>query len=199
MIITKMPGRHCRVSMFKIIALILLIFLMIHIIAIKNDPTYHYNIMKRLEPLIAKANIDVSKSIEKPRRLRIEPEYEKYIEELGLLNPGEFGVEVKLPADISDEIKKKVEEGYNRHGFNSFVSNMVSVERELTDTRSDECKSKSYSNLPKCTVIIPFHNEEWTLLLRTVHGVLNRSPDELLVEVLLVDDASDRGKKINQF
>lgn len=33
------------------------------------------------------------------------------------------------------------------------------------------------------------------MLLRTVWSVINRSPRHLLREILLVDDASDRGKK----
>lgn len=43
-------------------------------------------------------------------------------------------------------------------------------------------------------VIIIFHNEAWSVLLRTVFSVLSRSEPELLKQVILVDDASDLGK-----
>lgn len=190
------PGVSRRIfCIFKFALGGCLCFLILHYTAISFNPTYHHNITKQFDQV----KFDVQKMMRERfqeaqrNRLEIEPEYANYAQQLGLSNPGEFGAAVLIPENISEAIKKKVSEGYDRHGFNAFVSNLISVDRDLLDTRSEECKIKTYNHLPKCTVIVPFHNEEWTLLLRTVHGVMNRSPDELLEEILLVDDASDRG------
>jgi len=47
--------------------------------------------------------------------------------------------------------------------------------------------------MPTASVVIIFHNEAWSALMRTVHSVVNRSPPHLLHEVILLDDKSDRG------
>ena len=84
---------------------------------------------------------------------------------------------------------------FHLNEFNLMVSDKISLDRELEDVRSEDCRALHYpspSNLPTTSVVIVFHNEAWSTLLRTVHSAINTSPAGLIKEFILVDDASDR-------
>lgn len=114
--------------------------------------------------------------------------------------PGEMGAPVKIPKDKEKESKKMFQENQ----FNLMASNMISLNRTLKgklmlsinvdkflDVRMSGCKKHDYTNLgalPKTSIIFVFHNEAWSTLLRSIHSVINRSPREMLEEIILVDD-----------
>jgi Glycosyl transferase family 2 len=110
---------------------------------------------------------------------------------------GEMGVGVKMPEVIPSNIRKVYDEGWKKNQFNQYLSDLISLHRKLPDYRTDWCKKaeKGYSKkLPATSVIIIFHNEAWTTLLRSVHSVIDRSPDHLIKEIILVDDFSSMSK-----
>lgn len=124
----------------------------------------------------------------------ITPEMHEIIKSLGLTNPGENGEPVNLPKNMSEDLQRTFDEGYKLHAYNTFASSMIGLNRDLPDVRSDDCKNMKYHDeLPKCSIIIIFHNEHWFALIRTVHSILRRSPLHWIEEILLVDDASDMG------
>ncbi|KAJ8353899.1 hypothetical protein SKAU_G00214660 [Synaphobranchus kaupii] len=103
--------------------------------------------------------------------------------------PGEMGKPVVIPK----ENQEKMREMFKINQFNLMASEMIALNRTLPDVRLEGCKNKLYpDDLPRTSVVIVFHNEAWTTLLRTVRSVINRSPRHLLEEVVLVDDASER-------
>ncbi|KAL7864442.1 hypothetical protein AOLI_G00158620 [Acnodon oligacanthus] len=89
---------------------------------------------------------------------------------------------------------KERQEGLVRNGFNQIASDRISVHRSLgSDTRHPECVEQKFHHcprLPDTSVIIVFHNEAWSALLRTIYSILHTSPAILLREIILVDDAS---------
>lgn len=82
--------------------------------------------------------------------------------------------------------------GYHRHAFNVLISNRLGAHRSLPDTRGPQCSLQQYSSsLPSATVVICFFNEALSALMRTIHSVLERTPEHLLHEIILVDDYSE--------
>ncbi|XP_064362311.1 polypeptide N-acetylgalactosaminyltransferase 15 isoform X3 [Dromaius novaehollandiae] len=56
------------------------------------------------------------------------------------------------------------------------------------------CLQQEYdSSLPTASVIICFHDEAWSTLLRTVHSIMDTAPKAFLKDIILVDDLSQQG------
>ncbi|XP_057371576.1 polypeptide N-acetylgalactosaminyltransferase 1-like [Daphnia carinata] len=103
---------------------------------------------------------------------------------------GEWGE----PVAILPHEQSQSQSLYRIHRFNLLASDRIPLNRTLPDIRKPQCKVLTYNvnELPTTSVIIVFHNEAWSTLLRTVHSVINRSPAKVLWEIILVDDASNR-------
>jgi len=120
--------------------------------------------------------------------------------EVNRVGPGEHGLPVLLQTPQDQEKRRTTLQEF---GFNLAVSDKIAMDRAIPDTRPDECKRWKYPlNLPKTSVVIVFHNEGWSPLLRTVHSVVNRTPKKLLKEVVMFDDYSDKshlGKPLEEY
>lgn len=56
------------------------------------------------------------------------------------------------------------------------------------------CKYWHYDDrLLTSSVVIVFHNEGWSTLMRTVHSVIKRTPRRYLAEIVMIDDFSNKG------
>ncbi|VVC28402.1 Hypothetical protein CINCED_3A018999 [Cinara cedri] len=94
---------------------------------------------------------------------------------------GRDGIPVVIPPHMSSQMQKL----YRINRFNLMASDRIPLNR---------CKLKKINidKLPSSSVIIVFHDEAWSTLMRTVQSVIDRSPKSLLNEIILVDDASSR-------
>ncbi|XP_076461624.1 polypeptide N-acetylgalactosaminyltransferase 5-like [Babylonia areolata] len=109
-------------------------------------------------------------------------------------NPGEGGQAVNVKeGDLSRAQLETFRRGRKTHHFNQFVSDLISLHRSVPHIlERQECQRLQYRpDLPSTSVVIIFHNEAWSTLLRTVHSVLDRSPPHVLHRIILVDDLSD--------
>ena len=88
------------------------------------------------------------------------------------------------------------------YSYNSTIGNALPVNRDRWDTREPRCaellEKIDTSQLLKVDVVIPFHNEQLSTLLRTINSLLNRTPPRLLQTIILVDDFSDKDKSCMQ-
>ncbi|CAL1546035.1 unnamed protein product, partial [Lymnaea stagnalis] len=106
-------------------------------------------------------------------------------------DPGENGQKADFrPNQLTSEEKKQKEKDFEINFFDEWLSRKIALHRSLPDDRVPECR-KNYTYLPAASVLIVFHNEAWTTLLRSIHSILDRTPAVLLHEIVLLDDFSD--------
>ncbi|KAK0050903.1 polypeptide N-acetylgalactosaminyltransferase 10 [Biomphalaria pfeifferi] len=118
-------------------------------------------------------------------------DYELMARDAERQGPGEHGR--GFTQNLTAEELKIVASLKERYKYNAYASDHISLERSLNDSRTEVCKKKLYlKNLPENSVsfVTIFHNERNSTLLRTIHGIVNRSPKNLLREIVVVDDFS---------
>ncbi|CAF3687882.1 unnamed protein product [Rotaria sordida] len=112
---------------------------------------------------------------------------------IDLNRSGEMGNKVEIDKNkLSPNELKKYEEGFEKHAFNTYISDLISYHRSLPDVREPDCQKIDYKSIfITASIVMCFHNEAWSVLLRSIHSIINRSPSHLLKEIILVDDFSD--------
>ncbi|XP_043413185.1 LOW QUALITY PROTEIN: polypeptide N-acetylgalactosaminyltransferase 9 [Prionailurus viverrinus] len=110
---------------------------------------------------------------------------------IGLVEgPGGLG-QGGMAANLRED-SQETESKYEEYGYNAQLSDRISLDRTIPDYRPKKCRQVTHTaDLPQISVVFIFVNEALSVILRSVHSVVNRTPSRLLKEVILVDDNSD--------
>jgi len=113
-----------------------------------------------------------------------------------LNGPGEMGKAFEVNKEkLTPDERRKYDDAFQKNAFNGYISDLISVHRSLPDVRDPGCRKIEYKSLiTTASIVMCFHNEAWSVLLRSIHSIIDRTPSHLLKEIILVDDFSDMGK-----
>nr|XP_029523431.1 polypeptide N-acetylgalactosaminyltransferase 18-like [Oncorhynchus nerka] len=102
---------------------------------------------------------------------------------------------VRWGHDLGPESRRVALKKFQYYGYNGYLSDRLSLTRPIPDLRPDGCRNMSYpSNLPQVSIIFIFVNEALSVILRSIHTAMNRTPSHLLKEIILVDDNSNNAE-----
>ncbi|XP_074534361.1 putative polypeptide N-acetylgalactosaminyltransferase 8 isoform X2 [Halichoeres trimaculatus] len=93
--------------------------------------------------------------------------------------------------NLSEEDQREAQGLFQKYGYNVFLSDRLPLDRALPDTRDPRCVKKTYpKDLPSIGVVLIYLDEALSILKRALHSIINRTPKDLLKEIIMVDDNS---------
>ncbi|KAL4006081.1 hypothetical protein ACER0C_005794 [Sarotherodon galilaeus] len=97
----------------------------------------------------------------------------------------------KWGEDLSEDDQREAQSLYEKYGYNVFLSDRLPLDRPLPDTRDPRCLKKSYpKDLPSLGVVLIYLDEALSVLKRALRSIIDRTPKNLLEEIIMVDDNS---------
>ncbi|XP_063336226.1 probable polypeptide N-acetylgalactosaminyltransferase 8 [Pelmatolapia mariae] len=97
----------------------------------------------------------------------------------------------KWGEDLSEDDQREAQSLYEKYGYNVFLSDRLPLDRPLPDTRDPRCLKKSYpKDLPSLSVVLIYLDEALSVLQRALRSIIDRTPKNLLKEIIMVDDNS---------
>uniref|UniRef100_A0A8I3NM72 Polypeptide N-acetylgalactosaminyltransferase n=2 Tax=Canis lupus familiaris TaxID=9615 RepID=A0A8I3NM72_CANLF len=93
--------------------------------------------------------------------------------------------------ELSPEGRRMALKQFQYYGYNAYLSDRLPLDRPLPDLRPSGCRNLSFpESLPEVSIVFIFVNEALSVLLRSIHSAIERTPPHLLKEIILVDDNS---------
>ncbi|KAK2535753.1 hypothetical protein Q9233_003479 [Columba guinea] len=111
-------------------------------------------------------------------------------------NPAEAFTDSSLFAhwgqDLSPENRRIALKQFQYYGYNAYLSDRLPLDRPLPDLRPNGCRNLTFPDrLPEVSIVFIFVNEALSVILRSIHSAIDRTPAHLLKEIILVDDNSN--------
>uniref|UniRef100_A0A0N5A2G5 Glyco_trans_2-like domain-containing protein n=1 Tax=Parastrongyloides trichosuri TaxID=131310 RepID=A0A0N5A2G5_PARTI len=96
-----------------------------------------------------------------------------------------------------EEIKQKW--GYMNFGFNIYVSDKIGPKRDIKKQAHELCNKLEYKITLKASIVLVYHNEALSVLIRMLNGIFNKTSNKLFKEIILYDDYSDKELVIENY
>uniref|UniRef100_A0A2I4DC95 Polypeptide N-acetylgalactosaminyltransferase n=1 Tax=Austrofundulus limnaeus TaxID=52670 RepID=A0A2I4DC95_AUSLI len=93
--------------------------------------------------------------------------------------------------NLSEDEQREAQALFEKYGYNVFLSDRLPLNRPLPETRDPRCLKKTYpKDLPTVGVVLIYLDEALSILKRAMRSIIDRTPKNLLKEIIMVDDNS---------
>nr|XP_019959146.1 PREDICTED: probable polypeptide N-acetylgalactosaminyltransferase 8 isoform X1 [Paralichthys olivaceus] len=93
--------------------------------------------------------------------------------------------------NLSEDDQREAQGLFQKYGYNVFLSDRLPLDRVLPDTRDPRCANKTYpKDLPSLGVVLIYLNEALSVIKRALRSIIDRTPKNILKEIIMVDDSS---------
>ncbi|GMS89466.1 hypothetical protein PENTCL1PPCAC_11641, partial [Pristionchus entomophagus] len=94
--------------------------------------------------------------------------------------------------------KERKSWGEKKFAFDMVASDKIGPKRDNGIKAHDLCAKEEYNAKYTVSIVVIFHNEALSVLLRMIQGIFDRTPADLLKQIVLFDDASEEECKIHE-
>nr|XP_015820924.2 probable polypeptide N-acetylgalactosaminyltransferase 8 [Nothobranchius furzeri] len=92
---------------------------------------------------------------------------------------------------LSEDEQREAQALFDKYGYNVFLSDRLPLNRPLPETRDPRCLKRTYpKDLPTVGVVLIYLNEALSIIKRAMRSIIDRTPKNLLKEIIMVDDNS---------
>ncbi|MCP9257590.1 hypothetical protein DINM_000749 [Dirofilaria immitis] len=92
---------------------------------------------------------------------------------------------------INEAERKRYEWGVEKFAYDLLASDKIGPHRKLSPVYHKLCESLSRNISLDVSIIIIYHNEALSVLIRMLNSIFDHTPSKLLNEIILYDDYSD--------